>query len=164
MAFDAFIKIDGIPGECTDDKHKEWFELLSFSQGISQAASATASTSGGGSSERANLSPFQITKLVDKATPKIAEACCKGTHIKEIMIHLCRAGGDKMIYMEIKLEQSIISSVNLGGSSGGGFPTESISLSFGKVSWTYNVQKRADGTAGGTVKGGWDLTTNKPMA
>ncbi|WP_353327541.1 type VI secretion system tube protein Hcp, partial [Chitiniphilus shinanonensis] len=27
MAFDAFIKIDGIPGESTDDKHKDWIEI-----------------------------------------------------------------------------------------------------------------------------------------
>ena len=27
MAFDAFIKIDGIPGESTDEKHKEWIEV-----------------------------------------------------------------------------------------------------------------------------------------
>ena len=28
MAFDAFLKIDGIPGESTDDKHKDWIANL----------------------------------------------------------------------------------------------------------------------------------------
>ena len=32
MAFDAFIKLDGIPGESSDDKHKDWIEILSFSE------------------------------------------------------------------------------------------------------------------------------------
>jgi bacteriocin-like protein len=27
-AFDRFLKIDGIPGESTDDKHKDWIEIL----------------------------------------------------------------------------------------------------------------------------------------
>jgi len=27
-AYDAFLKIDGIPGESTDDKHKDWIEIL----------------------------------------------------------------------------------------------------------------------------------------
>jgi len=31
MAVDVFLKIDGIPGESTDDKHKEWIEILSYS-------------------------------------------------------------------------------------------------------------------------------------
>ena len=29
-AYDAFLKIDGIAGESTDDKHKDWIEILSF--------------------------------------------------------------------------------------------------------------------------------------
>ncbi len=36
MAFDAFLKIDGIPGESTDDKHKDWIEVLSYGVGIQQ--------------------------------------------------------------------------------------------------------------------------------
>lgn len=31
MAFDAFISIDGIDGESTDDKHQGWSEILSMS-------------------------------------------------------------------------------------------------------------------------------------
>ncbi len=27
MAFDAFIKIGDIPGESTDDKHKDWIQI-----------------------------------------------------------------------------------------------------------------------------------------
>jgi hypothetical protein len=30
MAFDTFLKIDGIPGESTDDKHKDWMEISLF--------------------------------------------------------------------------------------------------------------------------------------
>lgn len=30
MAFDAFVRIDGIEGESTDDKHQGWIEILSY--------------------------------------------------------------------------------------------------------------------------------------
>jgi type VI protein secretion system component Hcp len=30
-AFDAFLKIDGISGECQDDKHKSEADIISFS-------------------------------------------------------------------------------------------------------------------------------------
>ena len=46
MAFDAFIKIDGIEGESTDGKHPEWIEILSFGSGHSQSVSRTASSVG----------------------------------------------------------------------------------------------------------------------
>ena len=36
MAFDTFMKVDGIPGESQDDKHKDWIELLSFSHSFTQ--------------------------------------------------------------------------------------------------------------------------------
>lgn len=163
MAFDSFIKIDGIPGESTDDKHKDWIEILSFSHGLSQPSSATASSAGGGTTERVDHSDFQIVKNLDKASPKLYELCCTGKHVANVTLELCRAGGDKLKYMEVKMEQVIISSVHPGGSSKGddNLPTESVSFNYGKIKWTYTQQKRADGSGGGNVTGGWDLTANK---
>jgi type VI secretion system secreted protein Hcp len=164
MAFDAFIKIDGIPGESTDAKHKDWIEVVSYNHKIEQPASSTASSVGGATAERVNHGTFNIVHQLDKATPKLLEACCTGKHIKEVVFELCRAGGDKIKYMEIKLEQVLISRVEEVGASEGGFPTETIALSYGKIKWTYTQQKRADGSAGGNVSAGWDLTTNKTIA
>lgn len=164
MAFDAFIKIDGIPGESTDAKHKDWIEVVSYNHKIEQPASSTASSVGGATAERVNHGTFNIVHQLDKATPKLLEACCTGKHIKEVVFELCRAGGDKIKYMEIKLEQVLISRVDEVGASEGGFPTETIALSYGKIKWTYTQQKRADGSAGGNVSAGWDLTTNKTIA
>ena len=164
--FDTFVKIDGIPGECTDDKHKDWIEILSFSHGMSQPASVTASSAGGASAERCNHSDFQIAKLLDKASPKIYEICCSGKHIKEVTVEMCRAGGDKMKYMEVKLADVIISSAAPSGASANteGFPSESVSFNYGTIRWTYTQQKRADGSGGGNVTGGWSLIANKVIA
>jgi len=166
MAFDSFIKIDGIPGESSYDKHKEWIELISYDHHIEQPASSTASSVGGATAERVNHGAFNFIHQLDKATPKLLEACCTGKHIKEVTIEFCRAGGDKVKYMEIKLEQVLISAVTENGSSTGesGFPSETVSLSYGKIKWTYTQQKRQDGSAGGNVSAGWDLTANKTIA
>ena len=120
MAFDAFIKIEGIPGESTDDAHADWIEVLSYSCGVSQPASGSASSGGGASAERADFQDFSIVKALDKASPKLALACADGTHIGEIILELCRAGGDKVKYMEYKLGDAIVSSVRPGGSAQGG--------------------------------------------
>jgi type VI secretion system secreted protein Hcp len=162
MAFDAFLKIDGIPGESTDDKHKDWIEVLSYSCGVAQTASASASTSGGASHQRADFQDLSISKTLDKASPKLALACADGTHIKQVTVELCRAGGQKEKYMEYKMTNCIISSASVGG-GGGGEPTESITFNYGKIEWTYTQQKRADGTGGGQVAAGWDLEKNKKV-
>lgn len=164
MAFDAFLKIDGIPGESSDAKHAEWIEITNFSHSMDQPASATASSAGGATAERVNHSTFNFAHLLDKASPKLYEACCTGKHIKEVTLELCRSGGDKVKYMEIRLEQVLISSVAPSGSSGSDFPSESVRLSYGKIKWTYTQQKRADGAGGGNVSAGWDLTANKVAA
>jgi len=171
MAFDAFLKIDGVPGESTDDKHKDWIEVLSFSHGSTQPSSATASSAGGGTTERVNFDDLMITKHIDKASAKLYELCASGKHIATVTLELCRAGGDKLKYMEVKMEQVIISSVQASGmakvaaaqgtSTPDNLPTEQVMFDFGKIKWTYTQQKRADGSGGGNVTGGWDLTTNK---
>lgn len=173
MAFDTYLKIDGIPGESLDEKHPDWIELKSFDFGASQATSATASSAGGASAERVNLSEFQVQKLVDKASPKLFEACCKGQHIKEVVLHVNRAGGDKVRYMEIKLEEVIVSSTDMQGSSASSsyerndredsldLPYDSVKFNYARIKITYTQQKRSDGQGGGNVAGGWDRTRNK---
>ncbi|MCJ7600165.1 MAG: type VI secretion system tube protein Hcp, partial [Desulfobulbaceae bacterium] len=60
MPADDFLKIEGIDGESTDDKHKGWIEVLSYNWGVSQMASASASSSGGGTTQRADLQDLSI--------------------------------------------------------------------------------------------------------
>ena len=163
MAFDSFLKIDVIPGESTDDKHKDWIEVLSYSCGVSQPASGSASTAGGRSAERCNHNDFSVVKALDKASAKLFLACCNGTHIKEIKLELCRAAGDKQKYMEYKMEDVIVSGVRPGGSahSGEALPLEEVSFNFAKIEWTYTATDHKTGKAAGDVKGHWDLVANK---
>lgn len=162
MAFDAFLKIEGIAGESSDDNHKDWIEILSYSCGVSQTASASASSGGGASSERADFMDFSIVKALDKASPKLAVFCSDGTHISTVTLELCRAGGDKVKYMEYKLTNCIVSSCRPGGSAAGGeaLPLEEVSFNYGKIEWAYTQQMRSDGSGGGQVAAGWDLELN----
>jgi len=162
MAFDAFLKIDGIPGESTDSKHKEWIEILSFHHGLSQPIVSEASSHGARSSGRVDIQDARITKAVDKATPKLALACCKGTHVATVAVEFCRAGGEKQKYLEYKLSDVLISSTSTGGTSKGNdaLPLEEVSFRFGKIEWTY-TQLDDKGSAKGNVAAQWSLVENK---
>ncbi|MBI5556205.1 MAG: type VI secretion system tube protein Hcp [Deltaproteobacteria bacterium] len=160
MPADMFINIKDIKGESTDDKHKEWIEVLSYNWGVSQMASGSQSTAGGGSTQRADFQDLSIVKALDSASPLLFKACASGQHIGEVKLELCRAGGDKLLYMEYKLTNVIISSVSVGG-GGGDVPSESVTFNYGKIEQTYTKQKRADGKGGGNVPAGWDLEANK---
>jgi len=155
MAFDAFVRINGIAGESTDEKHPDWIEVLDFGIGVKQKVSSTASSAGGASAQRADFRELVIKKLVDKSTPELALSCADGTHIDKIVLELCRAGTEKVKFMEYRLINCIISQVATSG--GGSFPTETVRINFGQIQWVYTQQKRAGGQAAGNVATGWNL-------
>ncbi len=163
MAFDAFLKIDGVPGESTDDKHKDWIEILSFHWGVSQPSSGGRSTGGAASAERCNHTDFSFVHTLDKASPKLFLQCCNGKHIKEITLELCRATGDKQKYMEYKLSDAIVSSVRPGGAAQGGeaLPLEEVSFNYGKIELSYTATDHKTGKPVGDVKSNWDQIANK---
>ena len=165
MAFDAFLKVEGIEGESNDSKHQKWIEILSFSHSLQQPASATVSSVGGAGSGRVTMQDFSIVKHLDSATPKLAEFCCTGKHIPSVKIEICRAGGDKLRYMEYKMTEVMVSSVRPGGSAKGGdeVPLEEVAFNFGKIEWSYVPQDRATGAGKGNITAGWDLKLNQKV-
>jgi len=163
MAFDCFLKINGVPGESTDDKHSDWIELLSFSHGVSQPGSGSVSSGGARSAERCDHEDFSVVKAMDKASPKLALFCCNGTHIDQIKMELCRATGDKQKYMEYVLSDVIVASARPGGSAQGGeaLPLEEVSFNYGKIEWKYTETDHKTGKPKGDVAANWDLVSNK---
>ena len=56
----AFLSIDTIKGESRDQDHKDWIEIESFNLDVLQPRSATASTKGGQTAARVEMSPVEI--------------------------------------------------------------------------------------------------------
>lgn len=160
MAVDAFLKIDGIEGESTDSNHKGWIELISYYSDMTQTVSRTASSAGGASAERVDFNGFGFTKLLDKASPLLALACAAGTHIDTIVLELCRAGGDKLTFMQYTMRNCIISSIETSGTHGENFPSEDLEIDFGQIEWRYTLQNRAGGGGAGNIAAGWNLEKN----
>lgn len=162
MAFDVFLKIATIPGECTDDKHKDWIELLSYHHGVSQPTSGSAS-SGSRGSGRSDHQEFTVVKRIDKASPKLFLACCNGEHINEITVELCRATGDKQKYMVYKMSDVMVRSVRPGGSAkdANEVPLEEVAFAYGKIEQEYVETDHKSGKAKGSIKAHWSVVENK---
>lgn len=161
MAKDYYLQLEGIKGESTDSKHSGWIECTSVNWTITQPKSATASTSGGHTAERAELTEINISKLVDLASPMLAQTCACGKTIPKARLEMMRADGqgEPIKYFEVGLENVLIGHI-APTFDGGGFPTENIGLKFSKVRWKYTQQKISGG-AGGNTTGGWDLSANR---
>jgi type VI secretion system secreted protein Hcp len=142
MAFDCFLKLDGIPGESTDSKHKDEIEVLSFSWNIKQTI-VNDGGGGGGAAGRAQLSDFSIVKHVDKASPVLMVAVCTGRHIQEGMFTVQESRGGRtaeafkngkasLEFLKIKFTDVLISSYQNGG-GGTDQPMDQVSFHFDKV-------------------------------
>ena len=163
MPFDAFLKVATVPGESTDDKHKEWIEVLSYSWGASQTSGGSQSATGSHAGQRVDISDFSVVKQLDKASPKLFLACCTGEHIGVVTMELNKAGGDKQKYMTYKFSDVLVSSVRPGGSAqGDGLPLEEVSFKFSKVELEY-IPIDKNGKPQGQVPAGWDLSKNSKV-
>jgi len=165
MAYDGFLKIDGIPGESTDSAHAQWIEIVSFRHDVSQPAGTATSRVGGRTGARVDIADFTITKVIDVSTPNLNRFCSDGTHIANVMVELCEAGGDKHMYMRWTLTDVIISSVKPSGVANEEVyarPIEEISFNFGTIQWEYVPMTHA-GKPGAAVMAGWTLEENKPL-
>jgi type VI secretion system secreted protein Hcp len=124
-----FLKLDGVQGESSDGKQGGVIEISSFSFGAGNGG-AQAGGSGGGAG-KTSLSSFTITKTLDKSSSLLQKAALDGQHYKEADVFFARkAGGTQQNYLELKLDNVMISSYQAGGAGGGGgsVPTETIQL------------------------------------
>jgi type VI secretion system secreted protein Hcp len=161
MAIDVYLQIDGIKGESSDDTHKDWIECQSVDWSLRQPKSATASTAGGHTAERVELSDISFHKMADLASPILAQHCAMGKTIPKARFELMRADGDgaRVKYFEVELENVLISYISPSVMAGSTM-SEAVSLNFSRVKWRYTKQKVGGGAAGNTA-GGWDLSTNR---
>jgi type VI secretion system secreted protein Hcp len=156
MAVDVFLKIQDIPGESKDAAHKDEIDVMSYSWGVSQTG--TMGYGGGGGAGKANFQDFSFTMRMNKATPKLMDACATGKHIKLGTLSCRKAGGKQLEYMIFKFHDLLISSYMSAGSSEE--PHESCSFNFSKFEMEYKEQDEKGGLKG-PVGFKYDLKANK---
>jgi type VI secretion system secreted protein Hcp len=165
MSESLFLKLDAIPGQSTVAGFEKQIEVMSWSHGVSQAAT-NAPSSGTRTSASVNHSDFNFVKTMDESSIKMLEFCNKGEDVKTATFTIGQADGPtgkiEPLWV-ITLTKAIITSVSLGGSSHGGLPTESFSINYATIKWEYKAQT-ADAEKKGTASTAWDLTKNAAAA
>jgi len=86
-AVDSYLQIAGVKGASTEDKHKDWIVVKTFSWGTGKATTMASAGSGGGTGKVA-LHDFTITKLADAASPKLAQFASTGQHIPKMVLDM----------------------------------------------------------------------------
>ena len=161
MAVDYFLKLDGIEGESTDAQHKGELDVESFSWGETQSGSFGAG--GGGGAGKVSMQDVHVVTRMSKASPKLFLACASGQHLKSAVLTGRRGGKEQAEFLKWTLNDVVVTSYQTaGGTDDGVVPMDSVSLGFSRLEVEYQ-QRRADGSAAGPVKAGWDLKGNQKL-
>ena len=131
-AVDFFLKLDGMEGESHDAKHKGEIDIFSFSWGVSVPVRKA-----GGGPDNSVFEDLVIVKHVDRTSPQLMLACASGKHIKFatfMVVPTDENGAPRGNTMMLKIEDVVVESVRqMGHEHGGEFPTEEVTLEFGRL-------------------------------
>jgi type VI secretion system secreted protein Hcp len=144
----SFLRLDGIPGESRDVRHKDTIEVLSFAWGVSTTATAT----------RPSFQSFSFTKRVDQASPLLLLRAAGGQVIPRATFSV-RDTGNTQEYLVYCMTNVLVTELATSGSTGDDRPTEQVALTYGTIFQTYRRQN-PDGTLSAPFVGGFDILRN----
>lgn len=155
----VFAKYDGIDGECKDQNHDKWIDVLSIDWGAHKpGGGATGQSRRRGAAE---VQDVTITMEYEKAAPKIQEKCLQGQVIPKLVIeHTATYGGSRATYLVYELENVMVTNyqISASGNDEAGPPTVVVGNNFEKVKVTYTEYDEA-GSSKGNVE--YEFDTSK---
>src|SRR5512139_3244513 len=142
---DMFLKVDGIVGESTADKHKGEIDVLAWSWGQSVGAQT-----GKGLTPKVCIQDLDVTKYIDAASPDLIMNSLDGTVVPNVVLSVERGGQTPGAYLTLKMKNVQVTSYTTGGSGGEDRLTEHVTLRFESMEGLYRRQN-PDGTLGQAV-------------
>ena len=154
MAHEIFLRIEGpaILGESNETLHRQWIVIDSFSISI---------TAAGGEDDSCGActhSPMEISKHIDKSSPKLALAACKRTEFSKVYIDICKpTAGAYDVILKCKLAGVICVSYSLSGEDQS---SDSFSLLYDSIEWHYTALSSYTLAQSGGVMAKWEVDKN----
>jgi type VI secretion system Hcp family effector len=120
----TFMFIPGIHGSSLDDQHVNWIDVVSLTQALDN-------------SQKKPQCSLEVVKALDVAGPLLWGAAVTGQVFGEIRIEVQRAGGERVVFYQIKLQNAHVTSISTIGN--GGY-VERVALDAGTVTLTFRRQ------------------------
>jgi type VI secretion system secreted protein Hcp len=154
---DYFLRIDGIPGESLDDRHRDWIDLLTFSWGVSSSLNPLTTTPGSPASKSAPAD-FTFITPTSRASPRLFLACARGTKIDNVLLEVVKAGVSPLVFLKVNLQDVRVAGFNEAPGDDG-LPLDVVRLRYVRLINTY-VPQLSDGRPGTPVVAGFDFAAN----
>jgi len=158
VADDIFLKLSGIAGDSTDDRHRGEIVLKSYSQAVSNSSTGGAGGAGTGAT---TCGAIVLTKNLDSSSPTLIRNVVLSTMIRDGLITFRKSGGEQLEYYTVQLVGIAVNSVEQADASGGGV-VEVIKLRARQFTYTFRPQ-RPDGSLGPPQTFGFDCVSNQRL-
>lgn len=147
---DVFLKFDGVSGESTDAKHKDWIVIDSYSWGLSNPGSSRSLGVG-----RVSMQDFHFVAPAGMSSPLLMGGVASGKHFASATLSVRHHGADSgPDFMAYKLEDILISSYQTR-SLDGSVPMDEVSLNFTKLGEAYTRFDSGTGAVLGVESATW---------
>lgn len=161
MAVDMFLKLDGIDGGSTDERHRGEIDIESFSWGVTQQTAV--GPSGLAATGKASLQDFHFVSRTGIQSPPLLVATATGQQFPRAVLTLRKAGADQVEFLKVTVENVLVTSYQVGGSEASpDLPTDQFSLSFSKIVMAV-ARQSPDGTVRDYVQGGYDSVAGRKI-
>ncbi len=152
MSTNMFVKFSNIEGECEEQGHRNWCEIMSLGQDFSNPTfPLPPNVTEGKGARPCKHSEVKISKLMDKASTGLMKACWAGDTLEKVVIECFRAGigqepNQPIKYFSIELESVIIKKFDYSVNEGQ-LVSEDLELVATKASYEYRQMDKKLGTA-----------------
>lgn len=151
-----YMQYGTIKGDVQAQGYQQWIELSSFQFGVERPATLVGGVRELGAP---TLSDLTITKAMDSSSSALMQEAFAGTP-QTVTIDLVSNTGTGSL---VKYASYVLTNAQVTGysvSSGGDRPSESITIAFSKIQFTYTPLD-ATGIPGTPTSVTWDLATQK---
>jgi type VI secretion system secreted protein Hcp len=153
-----YMKYGSIKGSVTEAGHKDGIELQSFQWGVGRGIGSPTGSSTTREASNPSISEIVVTKPQDAASTYLFTDAVAGQMNTDVTIEFTATSkGAVATYLKYLLSNTGLSGYSL--SSGGDRPSESLSLNFTKVIWTFTPA--ASDLTGTPNTVGYDLSQMK---
>ena len=160
QGFEGFLRIDGVKGESTDQRYRDWIVVTAVGWGHQFPVATSRADGGGAAASRVHFEPLTVSKLVDSASPVLAQMAVEGKVIRQVFLDLVTAPGQPP-FARLELQDALVTSYAVEGTTGSPQrPVEKLSIMFGKINWSA-FPPQPGGGPGAEIKHGWDVRTNQ---
>jgi len=160
-----YMNVDGVTGSVTAAGHEKWIELDSCHLGVNRHIT---NPTGKGVNREASVpavNEITCTKVQDDASTNLFKLSLWGEG-KTVKIDFCKTDQNQFQpYLQLELTNTLISSYDVSGHSGGApgaepRPTETLSLNFTKIQFT-TIPMDPENAGQGPTRAQWDLAQGK---